>query len=44
MALLGPEGPRCPPFDSYAENLVQYVRGVHARQQKPGDEVFDPFD
>lgn len=44
MALLGPDGPRCPPFDSYAENLVQYVRGVHARQQKPGDEVFDPFD
>ncbi|HTE49373.1 MAG TPA: SDR family oxidoreductase [Kofleriaceae bacterium] len=44
MALLQEDGTSCPPFDSYAENLVQYVRGVHARQQKLDDEVFDPFD
>jgi hypothetical protein len=34
----------CPPFDSYAERSVQYVRGVHdATRQKVEDEVFDPF-
>jgi thioester reductase-like protein len=45
MALLEASGTRCPPFDSYAENLVSYVRTVHAaRRQKLEDEVFDPFD
>jgi thioester reductase-like protein len=35
---------RCPPFDTYAENLVNFVRGVHAaKRQKLEDEVFDPF-
>jgi thioester reductase-like protein len=44
-ALLEPAGIRCPPFDSYVDNLVQFVRGVHAaRRQKLEDEVFDPFD
>jgi thioester reductase-like protein len=45
MALLEGSGTRCPPFDTYAENLVQFVRGIHAAQrQKLEDEVFDPFD
>lgn len=45
MALLRGTPLQCPPFDAYAENLVQYVRGVHAaRRQKIEDEVFDPFD
>jgi nucleoside-diphosphate-sugar epimerase len=45
MALLEPDGVRCPTFDTYAENLVTFVRGVHAaRRQKLEDEVFDPFD
>ena len=45
MELLEDAGVRCPPFDTYAENLVAYVRGVHAaRRQKLEDEVFDPFD
>jgi thioester reductase-like protein len=35
----------CPPFDTYAESLVHFVRGVHAaKRQKLEDEVFDPFD
>lgn len=43
--LLEDSGIRCPRFDSYVENLVQFVRGVHAaRRQKLEDEVFDPFD
>jgi thioester reductase-like protein len=45
MTLLRGTGTDCPPFDTYAENLVQFVRGVHAaRRQKLEDEVFDPFD
>ena len=45
VALLQGTGVQCPPFDSYADNLVQFVRGVHAaRRQKLEDEVFDPFD
>jgi thioester reductase-like protein len=45
MALLKGTGIECPPFDRYAENLVQFVRGVHqAQRQKIEDEVFDPFD
>ena len=36
---------RCPHFDAYVDNLVRYVREVHAaRRQKLEDEVFDPFD
>ena len=43
--LLEVAGIRCPRFDSYVDNLVQFVRGVHAaRRQKLEDEVFDPFD
>ena len=45
MALLQDTGVRCPPFDTYAENLVHFVRGAHAaKRQKLEDEVFDPFD
>ncbi|HLU65289.1 MAG TPA: SDR family oxidoreductase [Kofleriaceae bacterium] len=45
VALLEESGIRCPTFDTYVENLVAYVRGVHAtRRQKLEDEVFDPFD
>jgi thioester reductase-like protein len=44
-ALLEEAGLRCPTFDTYVDNLVQYVRGVHAaKRQKLEDEVFDPFD
>ena len=44
-ALLEPAGIKCPPFDSYADNVVTFVRSVHAaRRQKLEDEVFDPFD
>jgi thioester reductase-like protein len=45
MALLRGTGIDCPPFDAYADNLVRYVREVHAaRRQKLEDEVFDPFE
>ncbi len=45
MALLAADGVFCPPFESYVEHLVRYVREVHeARRQKLDDEVFDPFD
>ncbi|HTM20565.1 MAG TPA: SDR family oxidoreductase, partial [Kofleriaceae bacterium] len=45
MALLAEAGLFCPPFESYVEHLVRYVRDVHdARRQKLDDEVFDPFD
>jgi len=45
MALLEATGVRCPTFDTYAERLVTFVRGVHAAsRQKLEDEVFDPFD
>jgi len=44
-SLLEPAGIKCPPFDDYAENVVSFVRSVHAaRRQKLEDEVFDPFD
>jgi thioester reductase-like protein len=44
-ALLADAGVACPPFDGYVEQLVKYVREVHAaRRQKLEDEVFDPFD
>lgn len=43
--LLRGTGVACPPFDVYADNLVRYVRDVHAaRRQKLEDEVFDPFE
>jgi thioester reductase-like protein len=45
MALLQGTGVHCPPFDTYAENLVHFVRDTHAaRRTKIEDEVFDPFD
>jgi hypothetical protein len=45
MALLAEHGVRCPPFDSYVDNVIRYVREVHAaRRQKLEDEVFDPFE
>ena len=45
LALLEPAGIKCAPFDSYADNVVTFVRSVHAaRRQKLEDEVFDPFD
>lgn len=44
-ALLEEVGVKCPPFDTYAEHVVTFVRSVHAaRRQKLEDEVFDPFD
>jgi thioester reductase-like protein len=44
-ALLRDAGLVCPSFDSYADNLIRYVREVHAaRRQKLEDEVFDPFE
>jgi thioester reductase-like protein len=45
LALLEETGVRCPPFDSYVDALVRYVRDVHAaRRQKLEEETFDPFD
>ena len=45
IALLKGTGIECPPFDSYVDNLIRYVREVHAaRRQKLEDEVFDPFE
>jgi thioester reductase-like protein len=36
---------RCPPFDTYVDNLVRYVREVQAqRRQRLEDEAADPFD
>src|SRR5204863_1187 len=36
---------RCPPFDSYVDQLIRYVKEVHAaRRQKLEDETFDPFE
>ncbi len=44
-ALLRDAGVTCPAFDTYVDNLVRYVREVHAaRRQKLEDEVFDPFE
>jgi thioester reductase-like protein len=43
--LLRGTGIECPPFDGYVDNLIRYVRDVHAaRRQKIEDEVFDPFE
>jgi dephospho-CoA kinase len=47
--LLEGTGIVCPPFDTYVDKLVKYVREIHA-QKKPAagvardEEVFDPFD
>jgi hypothetical protein len=38
-------GPRCPPFDSYVDTLVRYVREVQAqKRQRIEEEAADPFD
>jgi hypothetical protein len=47
--LLGDAGITCPPFDTYVDRLVGYVREVHAQRKpvhgaKVEEEVFDPFD
>jgi hypothetical protein len=43
--LLKGTGIECPPFDTYVDNLIRYVREVHAaRRKKIEDEVFDPFE
>ncbi|HJZ87021.1 MAG TPA: SDR family oxidoreductase, partial [Polyangia bacterium] len=35
----------CPPFDTYVDNLIRYVRDVHAaKKARLEEEVFDPFD
>lgn len=45
LELLRGTGITCPPFDGYVDNIIRYVREVHAaRRQKLEDEVFDPFD
>ena len=45
LALLEGTAIRCPPFDSYVDQLIRYVREVHAaRRKKIEDEVFDPFE
>ena len=45
MALLEGTGVHCPPFDTYAEHLVHFVRDTHStKRTKIEDEVFDPFD
>jgi thioester reductase-like protein len=45
LALLDGTPLRCPPFDTYVENLVRYVREVQAqKRQRLEDEAFDPFD
>jgi thioester reductase-like protein len=44
-ALLAERGIRCPPFDTYVQHVVRYVREVHAqKRQKIEEEVFDPFE
>lgn len=45
LALLDGSGVRCPPFDSYVDCLVRYVREVHeSRQQQHEEEQPDPFE
>jgi thioester reductase-like protein len=35
----------CPPFQSYVDNLIRFVRDVHAAQKaRVEEDVFDPFD
>ncbi len=43
--LLEGSGIRCPSFDVYVDQLIRYVKEVHAaRRQKLEDETFDPFE
>jgi dephospho-CoA kinase len=43
--LLASAGVACPPVEGYLENLVRYVRQMHATKKKAmEDETFDPFD
>jgi len=45
LALLRGTDLECPPFESYVEHLIRYVRDVHAaRKAQLEEEVFDPFD
>jgi thioester reductase-like protein len=45
LALLDGTGVRCPPFDSYVDHLVRFVREVQAqKRQRLEDETADPFD
>jgi thioester reductase-like protein len=45
LELLEGTGVRCPPFDRYVDQLIRYVKDVHAaRRQKLEDETFDPFE
>lgn len=45
QALLRGTGIECPPFDSYVDHIIRYVREVHAqRRQKLEEEAFDPFE
>lgn len=45
VELLAGTGIECPRFDSYVDNLIRYVREVHAqRRRRLEDEVFDPFE
>ena len=44
-ALLAGTGIACPPFDTYVDHLIAYLREAHAaRRRKLEDEVFDPFE
>jgi thioester reductase-like protein len=45
LELLEGSGVRCPPFDSYVDHLVKFVREVQAqKRQRLEDESGDPFD
>jgi thioester reductase-like protein len=46
VALLADAGIRCPPFDSYVQNLLRYLREAMAerRTAEAGDDDEDPFD
>lgn len=47
MALLADHGIACPPFDTYVENLVRYVRSSYEERRhrtEASEEVADPLD
>jgi hypothetical protein len=45
LELLRGSGLHCPPFESYVDNLVRFVRETHAeRRARLEEEVLDPFD
>jgi len=45
LALLADAGVQCPPFDTYVDRLVKYVREVQAqKRQRLEEEAIDPFD